>query len=168
MCLLAARGVVWGAHWIKAPRAGTSGLVLVVLGLGIWHGIKHWPVLLRADNRLSYISVPEVVQRLQREVASAPTASHRLIVPLPCDLPSIFYMDRAGFRIPHNGIPQPGERLWLIARQAETPSAVLQDGLVQLPGWQDRVTTWQVVDRYQTLTLYSARVLTAPTTGSEE
>ena len=137
----------------------------MVLGLGIWHGIKHWPVPLPSDNRLSYISVPDVVQRLQREVASAPTESHRLIAPLPCDLPAIFYMDRAGFRIPHNGIPQPGERLWLIARQAETPSAVLHDGLVQLPGWEDRFTTWQVVDRYQTLTLYSARVRPAPTTG---
>ena len=111
--------------------------------------------------RLSYVSVPDVVQRLQREVAAAPTESHRLIAPLPCDLPAIFYMDRAGFRIPHNAIPQPGERIWLISRQDESPAQVLSDGLVQLPDWQHRFTTWEIVDRYPTLNLYTARVLPA-------
>ncbi len=165
VCLVAAQGGVSLVRSLKAPPRVIHGLVLAVLGLGIWQGVSQWPVLLRSDNRMSYVSVPDVVRRLEREVASAPAESHRLLAPLPCDLPSLFYMDRAGFRIPHNGVPQTGERIWLIARHGETPTEVLQDGLIQLSDWEDRFTPWQWVERYQTLDLYSARVRPIATTG---
>ncbi len=165
VCLVAAQGVVSLVRSLKAPPRVIHGLVLAVLGLGIWQGVSQWPVLLRSDNRMSYVSVPDVVRRLEREVASAPAESHRLLAPLPCDLPSLFYMDRAGVRIPHNGVPQTGERIWLIARHGETPTEVLQDGLIQLSDWEDRFTPWQWVERYQTLDLYSARVRPIATTG---
>ncbi len=159
VCLLAAQGVVSGLRLLKIQNCGLIALMLMVLIRGVWQGAVHWPALLRSDNRMSYVSVPDVVQRLHREVASAPTEPHRLIAPLPCDLPSIFYMDRAGFRIPVNDIPQPGEHVWLMTRHHETPVDVLNSSLVNLPGWQGRFTTWEIVDRYQTLNLYTAHVL---------
>ena len=168
VCLAASQGVVSIVKSVNASRRVIHGLVLVVLGLGVWRGVSDWPVLLRSDNRPSYVSIPDVVNRLEREVASAPAESHRLLAPLPCDLPSLFYMDRAGFRIPHNGLPQSGEHLWLIARHHETPTDVLGDGLIQLSGWQDRFTPWQLVESYQTLDLYSARVQPIPITGEAE
>jgi|GEM_PF-2790567 len=162
VCLLAAYGLVSVARWLKSTRQVTAGLILAILVIGVWYGVAYRPVLLRSEDRMGYASVPNVVRRLQQEVGSVPAEGQRLIAPLPCDLPAIFYMEREGFRVPINGLPQPGEHVWLIAQEAETPADVLKDGLVQLQGWEDRFTTWRVVERFKTLTLYTAELLPAP------
>ena len=97
-----------------------------------------------------------MIARLESEVAARPDERHILSAPLPCDLPSIFYMDRRGFRVPLNARPEPGERVWLIARKGEPIESVLGSGLINAADLADAFTDWQPVAEFRTLNLFTA------------
>lgn len=155
--LIVSHAVVTAAGWL--PRSGRAvQLTAAALAVaGLVYAVTH-PVLIDAGERLSYLSVPDVIAHIDQTRKREPSAAQRLIAPLPCDLPSIFYMEQRGFRIPVNGEPVPGEMIWLIARHHETPADVLSSSLVDLTEWTDRIEPWQRVVDFQTLTLYRSTV----------
>ncbi|MEZ6068416.1 MAG: glycosyltransferase family 39 protein [Planctomycetaceae bacterium] len=156
VAILFARGAekVW-RHG-DAGRRAMLVAIAVVLTIGAWeHRRRETPFF--PEDRLGYQSIPELVERLHSEVAARPDERHLLFAPLPCDLPSLFYMDRHGFRIPHNRRPERGERIWLIARRGESIDQVLGDGLIQAGDLTNDFTRWRRLAEYQTLSLYTAR-----------
>ncbi|HSG68999.1 MAG TPA: hypothetical protein VLA12_01215, partial [Planctomycetaceae bacterium] len=91
---------------------------------------------------------------------------HRLFAPLPCDVPSIYYMDKLGFRIPVNGEPLPSEALWLLTRPEQTPADTLSTPLIGLSDQLDNLGPWEVVARFDTLVLSrSTRPIQPKTSG---
>ena len=156
--LLAAVGVVALFTRLRMPSSAAGGLTTaIVLITGAAYAASH-PVLFHVQERTSFVSVPDVISRLQREVSAAPEQGHVLIAPLPCDLPAIFYMDRAGFRVPLNEPPSPGAHVWLIARHDETPAEVLSTPLVDMADQIGTFNAWEPVESFETLVLYHATV----------
>ena len=165
--LVVSHGVVALLQRLTQMKRASAGVAFVVVICGWVYALTH-PVLFFVEERTSYVSVPDVIGRLQREVEQRPDAAHRLIAPLPCDLPSLFYMEQRGFQVPLNGEPQtggpqtggpqPGEAVWLIARLEESPDEVLRSGLVDLLGWVGRFEPWSEVARFETLVLYRSRL----------
>jgi hypothetical protein len=116
-------------------------------------------VLIDPAERLCYLSVPQAMRTLQAEVEAASDKPARLIVPLPADLPSLFYMKKYGFSVPINAQPQEGETLWLLAHAGQTPDETLRSGLIQLPAWTERLAPWEKRQEFPTLTLYRSTAL---------
>src|SRR5262249_2784476 len=131
VCLLASGGIGVLIARIPATRIATwTGTFVagVILLFGILYSAAH-PVLFAPEERTSYVSVTAVIARSPQEIGPADFKTQRLIAPLPCDLPSIFYMVQGGWQIEVNGTPQRGETVWLIARRDETPEQVLRSNL---------------------------------------
>jgi hypothetical protein len=102
--------------------------------------------------------VPAAIGRLQTELERSDAINHRLIAPLPCDVPSIYYMDKLGFRLPVNGEPQPSEILWLLTRPDQSPAETLSTPLIGLGTRSHTLGPWEAVARFDTLVLFrSAR-----------
>ena len=91
---------------------------------------------------------------LKPRVAADAGHPHRLIAPLPCDLPSIFYRDREGIAVEINGTPQPKEVVWLLSRYGETPEDVLKTPLINLPNVAGERAAFEEVAKFETLILY--------------
>lgn len=157
--LLASSGVCAAGRLGTAFEVRWSAAFTLLIVLGGGAAVAARPVLFDPDERAGYRSVPRVIERLQNEVAVRPEQAHVLIAPLPCDLPAIFYMDRAGFRVPLNVRPESGTAVWLIARPHETPADVLGSDLVGMSELVEEFGPWERVARFDTLDLYSA---TAP------
>jgi hypothetical protein len=140
----------------SSPLAGCMFAVLFLIG-GTIESIRRGPALIERSERMKYQSIPDVVSEIHRR--SAPGASpNRVILPLPIDVPTLFYMDQRGIRIPHNGSPQIDETIWLVAPTDQTPEQVLADGLIHLGDWADRFEKWERIQRFPTLTLYRSRL----------
>ncbi len=184
--LLAALGILWliqvGVPFIIALRVRRSGapekptkisienlnsgifpihigaavFALITLTAGVAEAMRR-DVLFFPEERTSFVSVPDVIKRLHREIVENPSSKNLLLAPLPCDLPSIFYMDRYGFRVDVNRVPDDEEQVWLIARDDETPQQVLNSGLIKLGSMADQFDRWEQVEQFQTLTLYRSR-----------
>lgn len=159
IALLASLGIVTVLSLVCRTRLPAMLVSLGIVAGGGWYLISR-PLLFLEAERVNYVSVPDVIARLDTEIKSGKSSSNRLIAPLPCDLPSIYYMDRRGFRIPVNGTPEPGETVWLIARKNETPDKVLHSKLVQLGDWGQKVAAWRQVARFEKLVLYRAETKT--------
>lgn len=153
--LLASLGIVSVLSLVCRTRLPAMLVCLGVVAGGGWYLISR-PVLFLESERINYVSVPDAIARLHTEIKSAKTKSNRLIAPLPCDLPSIYYMDQHGFRIPVNGTPEPAETVWLISRKDKTPDDVLNSNLVQLGDWGKKVARWKKVAGFEKLVLYRA------------
>jgi hypothetical protein len=132
--------------------AAVTGVILIA---GTIYAVPQ-RVLFHESERASFVSVPDVIERLDRELESRPEARDVLIAPLPCDLPSLFYMDRAGIQIPMNALPPSRGTAWLIARHDETPEDVLRSNLVGMSAEVDRFAEWEQVAAFETLDLYRA------------
>ena len=172
IALLAARGIglpewlaansifrEWRGRWgLTRSQMLAAALTICVLAGGIVHAASSWPVIFFAEERRDYVSVPELVSHLAEESRKQPGTPQRLIAPLPCDLPSLFYMSRVGIELPVNGEPQAGEVVWLIGRAGAAPSATLGDNLVQLSKFEDRFEPWELVCHSGTLDLYRSRL----------
>lgn len=153
--LLAGSGMLWIVERARlSPRWSSFAVAAAICVTGLLHAWRQ-PVLFFPEDRLGYVSVPEVVERLKQEVSNSDDAGV-LLAPLPLDLPAIFYMDRTGFRVSHNEEPRLGQRVWLIARHGETPNDVLADTLIRLAEQADRFAPWRQVAEFETLTLYES------------
>lgn len=148
----------WGAvRLLQTVRAGPQqagwGIALLLLAVGGGYAAPR-PVLFDPRERSDYVSVPDAVLRIVLDVQARPRERHVLLAPLPCDLPAIFYLRRAGVELPVNEPPRPGDRVWLIARPHETPGDVLSTPLLQMEHLASRFVDWELVGRYETLRLY--------------
>jgi hypothetical protein len=155
LSLVAANGVEVAFRVLRPRAAGTLGAcaATAILIAGTAHSVPQ-RVLFHKAERTSFVSVPQVIERISREVESRPESQHVLIAPLPCDLPSLFYMDQAGFQIPLNELPQSGDTAWLIARHGEAPVDVLRSDLVGMGSAVDTFDKWEQVAEFETLDLY--------------
>ncbi|QDU35732.1 hypothetical protein Mal4_00140 [Maioricimonas rarisocia] len=138
------------------PDWSGRGVLLTGLALAVAGSVytaRH-TVLFDPAERTSYVSIRELIDRLEEEVTADPGNADRLIAPLPSDLPAVFYLDQAGLPIPVNGEPQEGETVWLITRHGESPADVLTSPLVQLDEYVDRLAPWKSVAAFRTLRLY--------------
>ncbi|HUG19955.1 MAG TPA: glycosyltransferase family 39 protein [Planctomycetaceae bacterium] len=111
------------------------------------------PQLFEEAERRDYASIPAAMGRLQAELERSDSVNHRLFAPLPCDVPSIYYMDKLGFRIPVNGEPHPSETLWLLTRPEQSPAETLSTPLIGMNAQLDNLGPWEVVARFDTLVL---------------
>lgn len=145
----------WG---LTRSQLVAAGVAVGVLGGGLFHVASSWPVIFNPAERRDYVSLPELIAHLAEESRKQAGTPQRLIAPLPCDLPSLFYMSRAGIELPVNGEPQVGERVWLIARAGTTPAATLGDNLVQLSQAEEQFEAWELVWHFETLDLYRSRL----------
>ena len=139
-----------------APDWRRGGVIVTGLALaiaGTVYTVRH-PVLFDPADRTSYVSIRNLIEHLEEDLADEPNDADRLIAPLPADLPSIFYLERAGLTIPVNGEPLEGETVWLITRHGESPEEVLTSTLVGLNEFVDRFEPWQPVASFRTLELH--------------
>ncbi len=168
--LLVAEGVVTAWRWVvsrfvPAPRTEfpvvRSVLAACLLMAGA-HEFRRRPIPFFPEERTSYVSVPDVITRLHSEVAARPEERHVLLAPLPCDLPAIFYLERAGLRVAVNARPAPGDRVWLIARRNESVEQVLRSDLIRCGDLARDFSPWQRVAEFATLTLWTAALQPSP------
>ncbi|MAV36776.1 MAG: hypothetical protein CMJ59_15115 [Planctomycetaceae bacterium] len=154
--LLVALGVDWFCRRSARPeRVAVACVVGLTVLIGVYASRR--PVLfLRLDREL-YLSVPSGVREVRRRTDSTPGAD-RLLVPVPCDLPSRFYILKEGFTVPINGVPKPGETVWLFALRGSAPEVTLRNSTVRLEDWQTRLAPWVKIQQWNSLTLWrSAR-----------
>jgi hypothetical protein len=179
LAVLSAHGVtrLFEALCKRAPESAKLGSVgplvtawaataAVCFGGG-WHAAKT-DVLFNATERSNFRYLRDVMERLALEIregsihqrrnagtnAQEDGATNRLIAPLPCDLPALFYRERDGIPVEINGSPSPGESLWLMTRQGESPAQVLASPLIDLPGYSEPNTDWKLIEAFQTLRLH--------------
>jgi hypothetical protein len=147
VALLAARGVVSGIELLtrnrrasKSERQLPAQLIAfaVCIAGGLFAMPDRHPVLFYAQDRAGYVSIRNVLKELKGKIAERPREAHRLIVPLPCDLPALFYREREKMDLEINGQPQPEETLWVVTRREgaedmQTPEQVFESPLINLP-----------------------------------
>jgi hypothetical protein len=119
---------------------------------GAHWAVTHTPILPTAE-RASFVSVRSVMEYLGSRVHEQTGSRHRLIAPLPCDLPALFYRERMGIPVEVNGLPQPGEWLWIITRPRETPEEVLASPLIQLGDEAVSLGPWKDEVGFRTLAI---------------
>jgi hypothetical protein len=137
-------------------RDGTMAVTVVLL-TGAMHAYSS-PVLFHASERADFESVPAAVQAAQQSAARHPEDRHILLAPLPCDLPALFYLRRSGRELPVNERPQPGDRVYIIARPAETPQYVLATPLLDMGDLGPEFDEWLEIAAFRTLTLYTSQI----------
>ncbi|MFO1095789.1 MAG: hypothetical protein U0992_21150 [Planctomycetaceae bacterium] len=128
---------------------------LVVLVAGAVYAASR-PVLFHAQERADFLSVPEAINAVQESLSERREERAVLLAPLPCDLPSIFYLRRAGIELPVNARPQPGDRVYLIARPHETPEQVLATPLLDMTDIALQFSEWHRIATFKTLMLSTA------------
>lgn len=133
----------------------TALAALALLGAGSAYALPR-PVLFHAAERADFVSVPDAITALAGSLADHPGERAVLLAPLPCDLPSIFYLRRAGIELPVNARPHPGDHVYLIARPHETPEQVLATPLLNMADLAPQFDAWLRIGAYETLTLYIA------------
>jgi hypothetical protein len=139
-----------------AIRDGTIAVTLVLFtGAGYAYSS---PVLFHVSERADFESVPAAFQAVQQSAARHPEKRHVLLAPLPCDLPALFYARRSGSELAVNERPQPGDRVYLIARPSETPQHVLATPLLNMADLAPQFDDWLEVASFRTLTLYTSRI----------
>lgn len=111
-------------------RAATIVAACVLAAGGLY--ARNQLVLFNFSERKDYGSVPEVIHDLERNLKLHPDERCVLLAPLPCDLPSIFYLRRAGIELPVNVRPQSMDRVFLIVPSGETPDGVLATPLLNM------------------------------------
>ena len=147
----------WGGY---TPSEGVlAGLSAAFLVGGMLTLATIWPVIFFPVERRNFVSVPEVVGRVVEEAAKGPVTPNRILAPLPCDLPTLFYLGRKNVDWPVNGEPLPGETLWLISRAGEPPGSTLQDGLLRIDRSKTHFEPWEIVWKFKTLDLYRSRLI---------
>lgn len=142
-----------------SPAVATTAVVVILLAGGV-ESLRR-PVQFFPEERTSYVSVPEVVDRLATELANRPGERHVLLAPLPCDLPAIFYLRRLGVETPVNVRPRPGDRVWIITRLGEGVDTVLSSPLVGCGDLISGFEPWRTIEEFRTLRLATA-VLKSP------
>jgi hypothetical protein len=154
IALLTAAGWVTGvsSRGRYASRASLILATIVAIG-GTVYAATH-PVLIFPKERASFRSVREAMVELKGRIEKEPNRKHRLIAPLPCDLPSIFYRDRESIPVEINGQPAADEVVWLLAREGETPEDVLRTPLIDLPDVAAGRAPFEPVAKLETLDLF--------------
>ena len=141
----------WGGY--TPPEGVLAGLSAAFLVGGIVTLAAIWPVIFFPSERRNFVSVPQVIQRLAEEAAKEPPTANRILAPLPCDLPALFYLGRRNLDWPVNGEPLSGETLWLIARAGQPPETTLRDGLLRIDPAETHFEPWEIVWKFKTLDL---------------
>jgi len=152
--------VLVSAGWVTvvSRRGRHSRIAALVLSLivavgGATYALRH-PVLIFPEERSSFVSVRDAMAELKSRIAGDTAHAHRLIAPLPCDLPAIFYREREAIPVEINGTPRLEEVLWLLTRHGEAPSQVLASPLINLPDAAAGRPPFEEVARFQTLILH--------------
>lgn len=151
--LLTAQGLAVAAQWVlRSPWASRLITVGILMAAG-WYAALN-PLLFNAPDRRLYADVEDVVLSVGRERNRRPDEPIRLIVPLPCDLPAIYYLLQHDTPIPVNGVPLPEETVWLVSPVGHSPDDTLRAGNVNLAGWSNRLSPWRKQQDFQQLTLW--------------
>jgi hypothetical protein len=161
IALAASEGLASICDWVARWTATASGKLtdwsraLAACGLlavGGWYVVQT-PILIYPEERTAFVAVQKVVRTMCDEIPVEAATKHRYAAPLPTDLPSLFYLARAGRTLAMNGTPLPGEVLWLIVREGTTPEATLRDGVVAWDAVAAAPPEWRLVakDRYLAL-----------------
>jgi hypothetical protein len=165
VALVASQGVVRAAEWIlqrgrsvggddDRGRERVSDIIASLLCVaGVAFAVTH-RVLIYPAERESFVSVREAMQSLGDHIAENPGERHRLLAPLPCDLPALFYRERKRIPVEINGVPEEGEVVWLLARLSETPADVLRSPLIGLGERAEELEPWSDVAEFETLRLH--------------
>jgi hypothetical protein len=147
----------WGGYTLSEGVVAGLSLASVLGGIGMLSTI--WPVIFFPSERRNFVSVPDVVGQIVEETSKSPTAANRVLAPLPCDLPALFYLGRQNLDWPVNGNPLPDETVWLITRSGQPPETTLRDGLVQIDPDKTNFEPWQAIWKFKTLDLYRSRLI---------
>ena len=148
------RRLLRSSHRPEMYDATLAAAVLLIAG-GAY--AARTPVLLYVSERSNFVSVPEVITAVQQSASEHPDHRSILLAPLPCDLPSIFYLRRSGIELPVNARPEPGDRVYLIARPGESPNQVLATPLLNMSDSADQFHPWRKIADFETLNLYESQ-----------
>ena len=156
VCLLVAVGIEAGlAKIANSDRAVRLTVPAILLAAIVWA----WgcPVIIDPDQRAEeLISVPDAVLYLQGDARES-TRNARLLAPLPCDLPAIYYLAKAGMSMPVNGVPRPGEPIAMIVVGRRSFQSTLDDQVIRLGHLSPELAPWRRIEEFPGLSLwYSA------------
>lgn len=149
-------------RWRRQPTL--LAIVPLLLAAGSAYAIVT-PTLIQRDERPLFAPVRAIVSKVlaaEREPSAA--ASVRILAPLPTDIPTLFYITRAGQEsvVNLNGTPASNEHVWLITRRDEPISRALADGVVGLPSFPVELNSWELRESVGALNLYLLRSNHAP------
>ncbi|MBX3441921.1 MAG: glycosyltransferase family 39 protein [Planctomyces sp.] len=142
---------------MRNPEQQLTGQVLAAAA-GLAGALYAAPreVLIYAEERTSFVSVRDAMSWLHSQIGSGRGNGHRLIAPLPCDLPALYYRETQGIPVEVNGEPEADDRLWVLCRHDESPADVLRSPLIAQPGLADSTPVWSEAATFETLRLYVA------------
>lgn len=157
--IAAAIGLIGLLHASRRAELRDGRLAVVLfLTIGSFFAFRPpGPVLFHANERENFVSVPEAIEAVQQTAARHPGERCIVLAPLPCDLPSIFYLRRSGIELPVNARPQPGDHVYLIARPGETPHEVLATPLLDMADLSPQYQDWLRIGEFDTLEVYASR-----------
>ncbi|MBN79559.1 MAG: hypothetical protein CMJ70_05420 [Planctomycetaceae bacterium] len=136
--------VAWGWRWlVRQMRIGRWIFYAGPLGVAVATCL--FPMTLRSGYLKTdvYVSIPAAVKTVGAALKQTP-GRHRLLVPVPCDLPARYYILQQGLQLPINGIPQPGETIWVLGPREKQAAFTLRNSTVRLEDWEERLGTWRV------------------------
>jgi hypothetical protein len=156
MFVAAGVGIVGLLRWLHRRPDRTEAIAsLAMLIVGGSYAVNQ-PVLFNVPERRNFADIPAAMQYLADEVRRDPGQRRVLLAPLPCDLPSIFYLRRAGVEVSVNARPESGQRATLITRPGESPDDVLATPLLDMADLAPGFADWQPVRSFETLALSTA------------
>ena len=145
--------VAFGVRWL-ARRVGGRRWILYGGPVGLAVVTCLFPMTLRQGYLKTdvYVSIPEAVKAVGAGLQQTP-GKDRLLVPVPCDLPARYYILQQGLQLPINGIPQPGETIWILGPLGKQAAFTLRNSTVRLESWEERLGTWRVFTSLPTVDL---------------
>lgn len=138
------------AYYVLIDYALIAGL----FGLTAWYVVRTPVFFTRGPSDTLYPLVEPAIRELKTQLQTTPNQPDRLLVPLPCDIPSGYYLAKHGMPIPVNGQPQSNEAIWLITTEGRRPLDTLNDVVVWLEDWNERLEPWRKVQDYGNLALW--------------
>ena len=136
--------VAWGCRWlVRQMRVGRW--IFYAGPLGLAAATCWFPMTLRAGYLKTdvYVSIPAAVNAVGAALKQTP-GRHRLLVPVPCDLPARYYILQQRLQLPINGSPQPGETIWVLGPREKQAAFTLRNSTVRLEDWEERLGPWRV------------------------
>lgn len=120
------------------------------------------PVAFDPADRAVVMSVPDVVDWIAMEDGQRKLSHSSAIVPLPCDVPALYYAAKIGLPLEVNTAAIDSKNVWLVTAFDQQPETTfdnisVRDNLPPEMIESQRVRRWQLLESFRTLSIRTSR-----------